>query len=50
MANGTGNASLTQIQEYFGFESTTDFRKEWTALGQDDKDEVKRLVGEQVNK
>lgn len=48
MANG--NASLTEIQKFFGFESTAEFRKEWVQLEQEDKDEIKQLVGEQLNK
>lgn len=34
-------ATLTQIRIYFGYEKAGDFRKDWTALTEDDKAQIK---------
>lgn len=43
--NGFGKASLVQIREYFGMNSTQ-LRQEWGALSQEEKDFYSYGVGE----
>lgn len=43
-------ASLVEVKAFFEFFSTTAFREEWNALADEDKVEIRLLVGKELGK
>lgn len=39
-------ASLSQVREFFGIEQAGTFRKEWTALSEQDKSDLRNGIGD----
>lgn len=39
-------ATITDVKKYFGVKDAKEFRREWEALSPEDKEELKKMVGE----